>query len=64
MTDQARVRRMTSDIARSARKMKKMIFAIEAAPAAMPPKPNIAAITAMMKNTNAKRAITNIFIVN
>ena len=32
-------------------KMKKRIFAISTAPAAIPPKPNTAAIKAMMKKT-------------
>ncbi|WP_449566826.1 hypothetical protein [Maribellus maritimus] len=38
--------------------MKKTIFAILAAPAAIPPKPNMAAIIAMMKKIMAKRNIT------
>lgn len=35
------------------RKMKNSTFAIPTAPAAIPPKPNTAAISAMMKNTTA-----------
>ena len=41
---------MINDITNSAKNMKKIIFAIEAAPAAIPPKPNIAAINATTKN--------------
>src|SRR5579862_4545408 len=38
----------------STRKMKKRILAIPIAPAAMPPNPNTAAMTAIMKNTAAQ----------
>lgn len=38
-------------------KMKNKIFAIEAAPAAIPPNPKIAATIAMMKNMTAQRNI-------
>ena len=39
------------------RKTKNKIFAMEAAPAASPPKPNIAATIAIMKNIAAQRNI-------
>ena len=38
-----------------------MIFAIEAAPAAIPPKPNIAAITAITKKIIVQRNISYSF---
>ena len=44
--------------------MQKSILAIEAAPAAIPPKPNIAAITAITKKINVQRNIKNSFMVN
>lgn len=47
-----------TDKRRRIMKMKKIIFAIPAAPAAMPPKPNNAAINAIIKNIIAKRNIT------
>jgi hypothetical protein len=40
-------------------KIKNNTFAIEAAPSAIPPKPNIAAIIAMTKNIAAQRNITD-----
>jgi hypothetical protein len=42
-------------------KIKNRIFAIEAAPAAIPPKPNIAAIIATTKNMTVQRNIINDF---
>ena len=44
--------------------MQKSILAIEAAPAAIPPKPNIAAITAITKKINVQRNIKKGFMVN
>lgn len=41
-----------------AKNMKNKTFAIEAAPSAMPPKPNMAAMMAMMKNITDQRNIT------
>ena len=52
-----------SEISKRTRKIKKMIFAILAAPAAIPPKPNKAATRAMMKNTIANRNIISSFKV-
>jgi hypothetical protein len=46
------------------RKIKKRIFAIEAAPAAIPVKPNTAAIIAIAKKRNDQRNIVLIFSVN
>ena len=43
----------TSDMANSTRNMKNSTLAISAAPAAMPPNPNTAAISATTKNTSA-----------
>jgi hypothetical protein len=43
----------TSDTTNNTRKMKNRTFAISAAPAAMPPNPNTAAISATTKNTSA-----------
>src|SRR6266403_500855 len=43
----------TSDMTNSTRNMKNNTFAISAAPAAMPPNPNTAAISATTKNTSA-----------
>jgi hypothetical protein len=43
---------------KSARKMKNNTFAIEAAPSAIPPKPNIAAIIAITKKITDQRSIT------
>ena len=43
----------TSDMTNSTRNMKNRILAISAAPAAMPPNPNTAAISATTKNTSA-----------
>src|SRR5260221_12172994 len=45
---------ISSDTMKAMRKMEKRIFAIPAAPAAMPPKPRTAATSAMMKNTAAQ----------
>tara|TARA_R110002050_G_scaffold89450_2_gene188309 strand:- start:2972 stop:3175 length:204 start_codon:yes stop_codon:yes gene_type:complete len=42
-------------------KIKKIILAIPAAPAAMPPKPKMAAIRAIIKNKITKRNITSNF---
>lgn len=41
--------------------MKKTILAIDAAPAAIPPKPNIPAIIAIIKNVNVQRIIFFVF---
>ncbi len=41
--------------------MKNMILAIEAAPAAIPPNPNMAAITATTKNINDHLSMTKKF---
>src|SRR5215813_7349177 len=43
--------------------MKNRTFAISAAPAAMPPKPKIAAISAITKNTAAQYNMTSSFVV-
>lgn len=40
---------------RSTRNTKKTIFAIDAAPAAIPPNPKMAAITAIIKKVNVQR---------
>jgi hypothetical protein len=42
---------------KTTRKMKNSTLAMPAAPAAIPPKPNIAAIIAMAKNANAYPSI-------
>ena len=42
-------------------KMKKRIFAIDAAPAAIPPKPNMAAMMAIIRNVTVQRNIKNNF---
>ena len=46
---------------KSARKMKNKTFAIDAAPSAMPPKPKMAAMIAMMKNITDQRNISFVF---
>jgi hypothetical protein len=46
---------------KSARKMKNRTFAIEAAPAAMPPNPNMAAIMAIIKKIIDQRNIRSLF---
>ena len=51
------------EIRNSTIKMKKRIFAIETAPAAMPPKPNTAATMAIMRKITAQRNIINGFKV-
>jgi hypothetical protein len=43
-------------------KIQKKIFAIPTALAAIPPKPNMAAIIAIIKKTIAKRIITQVFL--
>jgi hypothetical protein len=50
-----------SDTTNKTRKIKKQILAIEAAPAANPPKPRIAAISAITKNIIVQRNITDYF---
>jgi hypothetical protein len=50
---------MMREIIKIIRKIQKRIFAIEAAPAAIPPNPKTAAIMAIMKNISAQY---NIFI--
>ena len=49
------------DKRKSTIKMKNRIFAIEAAPAATPPKPNIAAIIATTRNITVQRNIAQLF---
>ena len=44
-------------ITKSARNIKNSTFAISAAPSAMPPKPKMAAMTAMTKNITDQRSI-------
>ncbi len=46
------------DNKKSTIKMKNRIFAMEAAPAAIPPKPNIAAMMATTKNMTVQRNIS------
>lgn len=48
----------------STRKIKNSILAMEAAPAAIPPNPKIAATIATIKNINAQRNIAEGFKVN
>ena len=48
----------SSDSTKSTMKMKKMIFAMAAAPVAIPPNPSNAAIKAMIKNVIVQRIIT------
>jgi hypothetical protein len=50
-----------SDKSNNTTKTKNMIFAIPAAPAAIPPKPNIAATIATAKKINANRNIISNF---
>jgi hypothetical protein len=45
------------DMKNITRKMKNRIFPITAAAAEIPPNPNMAATTAMTKNTNAQKSI-------
>lgn len=45
-------------------KIKKSIFAIEAAPAAIPPNPKIAAIIAITKKITAQRNIILVLVIN
>ncbi len=47
----------TKEITKRIRKIKNKILAIDAAPAAIPVNPKIAATIATIKNNNAKRAI-------
>jgi len=49
---------ITSEITSRIRKMKKIILAIPAALAAIPPKPNKAATNAIIKNVTVQRNIT------
>ena len=48
-------------IIKSARKMKNNTFAMEAAPSAIPPNPNMAATIAIMKKITDQRNITQSF---
>jgi hypothetical protein len=50
---------ITIEIKRKAIKIKKMILAIPAAPAAIPPKPNIAATRAITRKIIIRRNIIN-----
>jgi hypothetical protein len=50
-----------SETTNKTRKIKKQILAIEAAPAANPPKPRIAAINAITKNIIVQRNIIKYF---
>jgi hypothetical protein len=50
-----------SDSTNKTRKIKKQILAIEAAPAATPPNPKIAAISAITKNIIVQRNINKYF---
>jgi len=50
---------MISDSTKTTRKTKNRILAIEAAPAAMPPKPKTAAMMAMMKKMSAQRSTSD-----
>jgi hypothetical protein len=47
----------SNESTKSTRKTKKRIFAIEAAPAAIPPNPNSAATSAMIRNVIVQRNI-------
>ena len=47
----------TKDITKRTRKTTKRIFAIEAAPAAIPPKPKTAAIMAIIRKVTVQRSI-------
>ena len=49
------------EIKKSTTKIKNNIFAMDAAPAAIPPNPKIAAIIATMKKINAQRNISSCF---
>lgn len=48
---------MIKEITNNTRNIKKIIFAIEAAPAAIPPKPNIAATIAITRKIRVQRSI-------
>jgi hypothetical protein len=52
---------MINEIINNTRKIKKMIFAIEAAPAATPPKPNMAAMIAITRKIRVQRNIVLTF---
>lgn len=56
-------RPVNRDIRKSTIKMKNNILAMEAAPAAIPPKPKTAAIIATMKKISAQRNIWSVFKV-
>lgn len=49
------LRPIMRDTRKSTKKIKNKIFAIEAAPAAMPPNPNTAAMIAMIRNMTVQR---------
>jgi hypothetical protein len=51
-------RPMINEIINNTRKIKNRILAIDAAPAAIPPNPNTAAIIATIKNMTVQRNIT------
>ena len=52
---------MINDIISNTKKIKKIIFAIPAAPAAMPPKPNMAAMIAITRKIRVQRNIVLTF---
>ena len=54
---------MISDTRNNTKKIKNKIFAIEAAPAAMPPNPNTAAMIAMIRNMTVQRNMLKNFKV-
>jgi hypothetical protein len=51
----------TSDSTKSTKKIKNKIFAMEAAPAAMPPNPKMAATIAIIRNVTVQRNIRMLF---
>lgn len=57
------LRPMISDIRNNTIKMKNKTLAIEAAPAAIPPNPNTAAMIATIRNITVQRSITKNFKV-
>ena len=55
---------MIKDNTNSTKKIKNKILAMDAAPAATPPNPNIAATMATIKNITVQRNITHNLIMN